>query len=161
MIYTFTLNLPPTAKGRPRVAMRGKGDAARPTMYTPPKTVSFEAAVAHAARAAMGPVVLEGPIRLDMLLVLPRPGRLMRKSDPSGLVYAPKKPDRDNMEKAVMDGMSSCWRDDAQVVRGEPIKVYAEKNGRPRTMVRVEVLDEGKGLPGLLDWIVRPGPTEE
>lgn len=157
MIYTFTLNLPPTAKGRPRVTMRGKGENARPAMYTPQKTVSFEAAVAHAARAVMGPVVLDGPLRLDILLVLPRPGRLMRKADPAGLVYAPKKPDRDNMEKAVMDGMKSCWRDDAQVVCGEPVKVYAEKNGRPRTMVRVEVLDEGTSLDWLLGWIVRPG----
>lgn len=136
MAWRFTLDMIPVAKGRPRVTMRG----GKPATYTPTKTVSFEQAVAAAARAAMGTAILEGPLRVDILAVLPRPASLMRKRDPEGLVWAPKRPDRDNIEKAVCDGMAACWRDDAQIVCGEPVKCYAEKTGRPRVEVHVRHL---------------------
>lgn len=66
----------------------------------------------------------------------------MRRKDPAGFVWAPTRPDADNIRKAVLDGMAAFWRDDGQVVCGDTLKVYAEKDGRPRLLVAVRTLED-------------------
>lgn len=132
----FTIPLSPVAKARPRVAIRG----GKVRAYTPKKTKNFEAAVAQCA----APYIRErftGPLRVDILAVLPRPKRLMRAKDPEGFVWAPKRPDSDNLRKAILDGLSTCYDDDAQVCAGQTFKVYAEKKGKARTVVAITPLE--------------------
>jgi len=43
----------------------------------------------------------------------------------------------DNLQKTVMDALKPFWRDDAQVVCGTPLNCFAEKDGRPRIVIRV------------------------
>uniref|UniRef100_A0A6M3KPF8 Putative endodeoxyribonuclease n=1 Tax=viral metagenome TaxID=1070528 RepID=A0A6M3KPF8_9ZZZZ len=128
----FTVNTIPKPKGRPRVVnVRGT-----PIAFTPKRTRSFEAQVTAAAAAAMPDGVLDEPLCVDILAVLPRPKRLCRRKDPSGLIWAPVRPDADNIRKAVLDALDGFWRDDALVVAGETFKVFAEKrDGRPRLEV--------------------------
>lgn len=135
---TFTIPREPVAKGRPRFA-RTKGGGVR--TFTDDKTHSFELDVAAVARAHVRQVI-EGPVSVDILAVLKRPKRLFRKKDPDGLRWATKRPDADNIRKAVLDGLNGVLRDDAQVVAGQTVKVYAEKEGLPRTVVRIRVVDE-------------------
>ncbi len=132
----FTIPLAPVAKGRPKMTVVGGHARA----YTPKKTRSFEASVAMVA-AAYVKERYTGPLRVDILAVLPRPKRLMRKKDSEGLVWAPKRPDADNIRKAVLDGLSTCYDDDAQVVAGQTFKVYAEKTGKSRTIVAITPLE--------------------
>lgn len=133
----FTILGPPRSKGRPRFA-NGR-------TFTDRKTVAYESLVAMSAREALGDLLLEGPVSVDLLIVLPRPKRLMRKRDPDGFMWAPVRPDADNVRKAVLDGMSAHWRDDKQVCAGGTRKVYAERTGQPRVEVTIRELGEYDG----------------
>jgi Holliday junction resolvase RusA-like endonuclease len=117
----------------------GRTPSGAPVVFTDRATRHFEAVVAfQAAQYIKRP--LDGPIRLGMIIVLPRPKRLMRKKDHDGLVWAPKRPDRDNIEKAVTDGLKFCFRDDAQICAGESLKCYAEKKGIARIIISIQVM---------------------
>lgn len=137
MRLEFTIPVKPQSKQRHRTGRGGQH-------YTPAATRAFENTVLMAAREAMrkaGLSVFEGAVRVDMLLVFDRPKR-HPKSWPQGLVARPKRPDRDNLVKAVNDGLKAIWGDDAQVVCGEPFKCYAEEGGKARVEVRIETRDQ-------------------
>lgn len=151
---SFTAQIAPIAKGRTRIGRSKKG---RPVAITPAKTRRWEAAFAAIAAKHAPKTVIDEPIFLDILAILPRPKRLMRKSDPDGIVWAPVKPDYDNIAKACADAMSAWWRDDAVIVGGQTFKVYAEKDGPPRVRVLVYSAPEPQTLIGrrstvLPDW---------
>jgi len=79
------------------------------------------------------------PMRLDLCVFLPRPQSLRRKKDPDGPVWAPKKPDRDNLDKAVLDALTAdgWFSDDCLVVFGVLAKVYHRKGGVPGAIIRI------------------------
>ena len=76
-------------------------------------------------------------MRVELLVVVARPKRLMRKSDPDGLLPCPTRPDIDNYVKALLDGCACLWGDDAQVVDLVARKRYSERGGEPRLEVLV------------------------
>ena len=78
-----------------------------------------------------------------MLAAAPRPKRLMRKKDPEGLVWKPKTPDADNIEKSTWDAivMSGIIRDDCQVVKCGCQDCYAEKDGIPRIEIMIRPIN--------------------
>jgi Holliday junction resolvase RusA-like endonuclease len=82
---------------------------------------------------------LEGPIQVDIDFFLPRPKRLCRKKDPDGPVPCDAKPDRDNLDKAVLDALTAlgAWKDDCQVFNGFVCKWYASKAGRTGAIIRI------------------------
>jgi Holliday junction resolvase RusA-like endonuclease len=140
----FTIPFVPVAKGRPRFARFGKkgegGEGGAPggvRTYTPKKTSDFEGHVATAMAAALdraghAGAKISGPVRLDLILAVPRTkdlARVYKKTGkpvyPPGLLWHTKRPDRDNCEKAVMDGLNAFLSDDAVVCAGETLKVYA------------------------------------
>ena len=144
--------LPPKGKGRPRLGIvNGHAHA-----FTPAETRKWEAMLASLAQAQLPAAVLEGPVRVDILAVEARPQRLLARwakprpegwredgqhggclQHAPGLLWRPDKPDRDNVEKAVVDALKSFWRDDKQVVSGEALSAYAELTGRARVVVRI------------------------
>tara|TARA_R100001244_G_scaffold130924_2_gene103516 strand:- start:9310 stop:9564 length:255 start_codon:yes stop_codon:yes gene_type:complete len=81
--------------------------------------------------------MFDGAVRVEMLVVVARPKRLMRKSDPDGLIPNPRRPDLDNYVKGVLDGCACLWGDDAQVVELIASKRYSERDGEPRVEVMV------------------------
>ena len=134
-VLAFTIPLAPRGKGSVRT---GKGRT-----FTDSASRSWMATVAQFAAAAhRGRPPMEGPLELGVVAVMPRPKRLMRKSDPDGLVWCPSKPACANIVKAVCDGMRSVWRDDAQLSRLGVEKFYAEKTGTPRVEVACRPLRE-------------------
>lgn len=143
MKVRFTAWVEPEGKGRPRARVTNGGHA---QIYTPTKTRQYEAKIAQIASEYLPPGRLEGPLRVDILAVIARPGRLCRKKDPDGLLWCPKRPDADNIRKAVLDALAPYWKDDAQVVAGETVKAYCEHDGRPR--IEVAITDE-IGTPAL------------
>ena len=122
----------PVAKGRPRLAKRGRFTRA----YTPEKTVKYEKRVGVFCR---GPILAPGYlIRVEMRLIFKRPKRLMGAKHPDGLIPKLTKPDGDNVEKAVLDGLSGvAFEDDAKVFGGSWTKWYAEKKRGPRVEVNI------------------------
>lgn len=130
-IVKFTVPGAPVGKGRPRVATRGGRFA---QMYTPEKTASYENLVALAAQTAMaGRGLIEGPVDVDLVILLPIPVSWSKKKKQAalqGLVYPTKKPDIDNVEKAIFDAINGVvWHDDVQVCDVSKRKRYAEVPG--------------------------------
>ncbi len=109
--------------------------------HTPEKTVIFENLVKMATREAMGarpPFV--GPIHLVVEIALAIPASWSRKRQAmaeTGQICATKKPDADNVLKAVKDGMNGVvWVDDCQAVEYRMSKKYGTSPG-----VYVEVME--------------------
>ena len=129
----------PVAKGRHKTARRGKFL----THYTPAKTVNYEGLVAHAACIAMaGKPLITGACYLELNIRLQIPESWPKKKKEmaaAGLIGATKKPDADNLEKSLCDGMNGVvWKDDSQVVDVVKRKRYAET---PCVVVIVRELD--------------------
>ncbi|MEL7367690.1 MAG: RusA family crossover junction endodeoxyribonuclease [Myxococcota bacterium] len=149
----LSVPMAPKGKGRPRLGRRGQ----HAVVYTPKATQQWERAFAGyvlgwvSAQRANGAAIslpLDGPLEIDVVAVLPRPKRLTRRKDPDGLIWAPVKPDHDNIEKAVFDALQisvngvQVVADDARIVAQPTFKVYAEKNGEPRVIVRLRPVSD-------------------
>lgn len=130
MIASFTLSGVPVAKGRPRLTTRGGVARA----YTPAATRRFEAQIADAARAAIGPVdPYTGPVELEAHVLLPIPAswpRRWRTAAATGGLLPHKRPDLDDYGKAIADGLNGVvYADDAQIVSLRMTKRYCEDPG--------------------------------
>lgn len=126
MVVEFSVPGTPVGKGRPRFARRG----GFVTAYTPEKTASYENLVKMVASHAMlGRHPIEGPVSLDLtLLVTPPASWSKKKIDAAigGNVLPTSKPDIDNVLKAICDAMNGVvFCDDKQVCNARVEKRYA------------------------------------
>lgn len=133
----------PVAKGRPRF------DRTTGRAYTPAKTASFEAQLKYAAMQVMGDrPPLEGPLKLDMTVVVPIAQSWPKKRQTAareGREWPTRKPDFDNFQK-VVDGLNMVvWVDDGQIVRSSFEKRYGDK---PGMWIRVAPLEAQEGVFG-------------
>lgn len=129
----FTVMGQPVPKARPRITIRGGHAHA----YTPTSTKVYETAIAAVARVNISEP-LDGPVQVDIMAVMQRPQRLMRKKDPAGFMWCINRPDLDNLYKSVNDSLNGiAYHDDSQVVAGNILKVYTEKDGEPRMIILV------------------------
>ena len=113
----FTIPGEPVAKGRARAFVR----AGRVSHYTPDKTENYEARVAIFARQAMaGALPLAGAVSLSVVARFSIPASWSKKRKQAaaeGREHVTKRPDLDNVLKAIKDGMNGiAWVDDCQVV---------------------------------------------
>ena len=124
----------PIGKGRARSAARRAGDRILIRHYTPEKTKSYEEAVAmhgHVAMAGRPPLVGPLAVVLDIRLQVPASWSRAKRADAlAGRLLPTGKPDKDNVIKAIYDGLNGvCWVDDAQVCEGVQRKRYAAEPG--------------------------------
>ena len=119
----------PKAQGRPKVFRRGNLVGA----YDPKDSRAYKNNVA-AQIVAQNPVLIERekPIKLWLTFYLPRPkGHYNSKGavKPQHIFTAhTKKPDLDNLVKAVKDSLKGIlWYDDSQVYATESEKRYSDK----------------------------------
>ena len=120
----------PRGKGRPRFVRRGNFVKT----YTDAKTVGYEDQVRIYARQAMGSSEpLKTALEAFIYVKLPVPQSYSKKRTEaclSGLERPCKKPDLDNIIKAMMDGMNKIvYDDDVQVISIQAIKRYAINAG--------------------------------
>ena len=137
-MLTFTVPGTPIGKGRARATIAG-GHA---RMYTPEKTVSYEGLVAHSAQVAMaGAPLIDGPASVLLEIVCQVPAswsQKKRRAALNGTVYPTTKPDIDNVEKAIFDGLNGVvWRDDVQVVEVAKRKRYGDVPGVRVTIIAI------------------------
>ena len=125
-LITITLLGTPVPKGRPRF---GNGRA-----YTPKRTKDYE----NALKALIKEQNVTGPIEVTINAIFPRPQRLKPKKYQDGLILHTKRPDLDNIIKAVLDALNKTLQDDAQVCVIHAHKYYAERNGDARTEVTIK-----------------------
>lgn len=124
---TVWFPIEPTPKGRPRFTRFGKA-------YTPKKTQAYERKIAEYFRQNPNAYKFEKGIPLAINLVFGMP---IPKSTPKsrkeamfeGIIKHTKRPDVDNMAKAVLDALSHgiAWEDDSQIVRLTVTKEYAKE----------------------------------
>lgn len=128
---TFIVPGPPVPWARARL---GAG-----RHYTDPRVAAYKRLVAQMAAMYMrGLEPFGGPVVLEMRAVLPIPASWPAKRRTAALegLEAPgKKPDWDNLGKAVSDALNGVvYVDDAQVVRASVEKAYGET---PQMVVHV------------------------
>lgn len=114
----------PAGKGRPRF-VKATGRA-----YTPAKTANYEGLIALAGSDAMdGRALMVGPLSVKVTATFPVPASWPAKRK-AAAVYHDKKPDADNIIKAVGDALNGVvWEDDSRIARVSVSKVYGDKPG--------------------------------
>lgn len=118
-------------KAQPRVKAARRGNFIR--MYTPGIADEWKRRIidgVHAALYAVKP--LTGPVRIDATFHMPRPKYMDAKKYPDGPVWHDVKPDRDNLEKSLLDALTAAefLSDDCIVCGGTVEKFYAARGGR-------------------------------
>lgn len=133
---TFTIHGKPFAKQRPRFS-RGR-------TYTPKETVSFERAVGQIAKPLFARP-FSGPIKMTILASFAPPKSWSQKKKREHLgKYHTQRPDKDNLEKAICDGLNRiAFEDDAQVAWSDTRKVWGPE---ARTVVMIEALDPQEAM---------------
>ncbi len=118
-----------TPKAQPRVKAFVRGGHAG--VYTPDGAESWKQAVRRETVANAPESVVAHPVRVSMDFFLPRP-KAHHKKDGSVKAKSPiwhcKKPDLDNLIKAVTDAITDTqriWLDDSQICQISATKTYA------------------------------------
>lgn len=127
MKIEFTVYGKPQGKARPRFTRRG-GRA-----YTPKNTKLYEQQIARAYRqAANGFTFGEFPVEIWITAVF-------QKAKTSKKEYPTLKPDIDNIQKAVFDGLNGiAYNDDKQILTAVVHKTFCTLEGeKPRLLVTV------------------------
>jgi Holliday junction resolvase RusA-like endonuclease len=94
--------------------------------------------VAREVQAARGGTTYSGPVRVDLLFMMPRPkdhyrtGKYADQLKPGAPFYHTVKPDIDKLERAILDAltMGGAYTDDARVAMVTKSKLYAN-HGTP------------------------------
>ena len=122
MMHTMIVDTVPVPKGRPRFY----GNHA----VTPPKTREYEKLIRESWTYGM----MDGPLGVRMLFVMPIPKSVSKKKHEELLGERhTKKPDLDNLVKAVLDGLNgTAFEDDSRIHRIMAIKEYGDD---PRVVV--------------------------
>jgi len=135
-------------KGQPRVRAFVRGRHAG--VYDPGTADDFKAHILIAAKQAIAHEpnrpVFENSLRADLVFIFPRPKShftskgLIKDSAPSWHV---QKPDRDNLDKAVLDTLTKLqmWDDDCQVCAGSISKRFAALDEASGVHITISTLD--------------------
>ena len=116
-------------KAQPRVKAFVRGGHAG--VYTPDSAESWKQAVRQEAVANAPESVIAGVVRVELDFFLPRPkAHLDKHGVPKAKspVWHCKKPDLDNLIKAVTDAITDTqrvWLDDSQIYQITAVKTYA------------------------------------
>lgn len=105
---------------------------------------SHQASVAAIAARHQPATVIDGPVVIDLVIVLSRPVSLCGRSKRSALPlqnperrWHGNRPDVDNLLKSVLDALRAWWRDDCLVVGVRAFKVIARLDEVPGYHVRI------------------------
>ena len=138
MNYTFEIPGEAVPKGRPRMTKSGH-------VYTPQKTRDYEAWVRLCWLQTGQPMSLQ-PLQVKLGFYLPIPKSFRKKQREAalaGVLLPTKKPDIDNLVKAVLDGLNGLtYRDDRQIVHLETCKVYGST---PLTRITLREVEQDDG----------------
>lgn len=141
------LRIPGVPVAQPRVKATSRGKHASVYSPTTVKTstgtkehpiVLWKAMLRITASREYHGQQLTKAVRVDCCFVFPRPASLMRKKDPLCRIPHTVKPDRDNLDKGVLDALSGIlWKDDKLACCGFIEKWYAAAGESPHVMVTV------------------------
>lgn len=132
---TFTVPVEP--RGWARARRRGN------VYFIDVDTLAFRnAVITYASMAMQGFTLLEGPVIMTVISIMPVPKSWSRKKHASALagqIRPASKPDADNLAKGVGDALNLVvYRDDAQIVDLRSIKFYG---ARPEVQIAVSEVE--------------------
>ena len=135
----FTIHATPKPKGRPRVTRSGHA-------FTPKATREYEKLIVSEWSIQHGKATpIENPIAVRVMFYMPIPKATSNKARErmaAGLEVPAKKPDIDNLLKAVLDALNGkAYHDDKQIVEISAKKLYSNE---PRTEVFISELVKGE-----------------
>ena len=123
--YNLEINTRPFPKERPRLC--GKR-----LVYTPVKTRNFENMIAYEWKRRYKNLILKGAVKLDLLFCF-------KKAKSCKKDYHTQRPDIDNLEKAILDGLNKiAFVDDCQVVEMKSQKVFSDVDKIVITVTELE-----------------------
>lgn len=123
---TVWFPIEPAPKGRPRFTKFGK-------TYTPKKTQDYEKKIADYFRSHPQRFKFEKdiPVAVNLVFGMPIPKNTPKSRKDAmieGIIKHTKRPDVDNMTKAVLDALNGlAWTDDSQIVRLTVTKEYTRE----------------------------------
>jgi len=123
MIYNFRIFGDPVSQGRPRFFVRKKGGVG---CEDPAKSKDWKQNVINQILVSNGRPekfkFIDGPITLTLNFFMPRP-----KSLPKKVKHHIKRPDLDNLVKAIKDALSGLlYKDDSQIIELIATKEYCK-----------------------------------
>lgn len=135
-------SVPGVPIAQPRVKARRAGNFLR--VYTPKTADAYKASIGIAFMNAMTSNSNDvwsppnDPVCIHIKFMMPRPKSMLWKSKPMLAVAHTKRPDIDNLSKAVLDSLYEiAWQDDSQVYEIVAKKFITEGNDHPRTLIRI------------------------
>lgn len=145
MKVSFTVIGEPVGKGRPRFTRSGR-------TYTPEATANYETLVKWSWQNAHGtPAPADAQLRMtvDAYFKQPQTGsRIKHERMNHGEIRPTKKPDGDNILKAIADALNGlAYHDDSQIVEMTVRKWYAPEWTQPRAEITIEEVTNGTTLP--------------
>ncbi len=143
MMITIRIPGEPVAQGRGRVAVI----AGHARVYDPAKSRSWKGAAAvHMLEAMAGWPPLTGPVALGVQAVFSMPKSRWQRSRIRPAEWHCKRPDLDNVIKAVKDAAKGVlWLDDSQVVTISASKITGEQGQAPGLVITVTEAGEMAG----------------
>lgn len=145
----FTVYGEPVAQGRPRFSTAGGFVKA----YDPAKSGDYKQFVKLAAREFAPASLLEGPIKMKLVVYRSMPGYLSKSpkkaaAAEAGEVVPTSKPDIDNYLKGVKDALKGViWKDDSQVVEVYALKRYSARPRIELKIIELQTADPAKKKP--------------
>lgn len=122
--YNLEINTRPIPKARPRLS--------KFAVYTPKKTADYENLIAYEWKRRYKDLILKGAVKLDLLFCF-------KKSKSCKKDYHTQRPDIDNLEKAILDGLNkTAFVDDCQVVEMKSQKVFSDVDKIVITVTELE-----------------------
>ena len=140
-MINFTVSGCPVGKQRPKFStVNGHAMA-----YTPAKTANYETLVQLSYQQQCGGKTYEKdvPLAIDIMAHFPIPKSVSKKKADmmrSGKIRPTKKPDTDNVLKAICDALNGiAYYDDAQIVEVTMWKFYSDE---PKAEITIRAVNE-------------------
>lgn len=122
--YSLEINTRPIPKARPRLS--------KFAVYTPKKTADYEKLIAFEWKKKYKNLILKNAVKLDLLFCF-------KKAKSCKKDYHTQRPDIDNLEKAILDGLNKiAFVDDCQVVELNSKKVFSDTDKILITVTELE-----------------------
>lgn len=106
--------------------------------------------IQRVAKEYLPPRPLDCPVRVDVDFLFARPGYLLKPRSFVGEMRMYVKPDRDNLDKPLLDALKEIgfFKDDGRVCEGQVRKFYVAKGAQPGARVRIRQLEQNRESSG-------------
>jgi Holliday junction resolvase RusA-like endonuclease len=132
----------PVQTGGKRIYVGKKGKMkGKPIFFKDSRTIRYLEAISFFSSRHRPLAPISGPVKIQVLFVMSRPKRLMRKKDPEGRIWMDLRPDYDNLQKGTQDALEGFWLDDGQIASATIEKVFSAKNEKASIYLSIYSLE--------------------